>query len=697
MREAENLTDALPTFLDHVLSAFDLSAGEISLYDAKSNKLQQKVSLGWFKILEPFPTPPNEGVSGKVFSSGQPYFSDEFVLSDQVLPSMREKIPPGWGGVCVPLRSNKTIVGVLFVSSQLPRRISPQEVRLLESLADIAGSTFHRIRLLEETRKDARQMAIINKVGKLLSESLELDEIYERLQEAILGLIPKTSTVIFSLFDPEREMIVPVYAHHAGQRQDIATMKPIPLEPMGYGLQSHAIRTRLPVISNQFRKDMKEKVKTVQNIRTGGPDTQSSLYVPMLAKDRVVGVINLQSFEMEYFIQEHADILSVIGNSAAFAIENARLFKQNWLRLQRLKSLRTIDISITDSPNLDYTLEVILEQIENQLKVDAGVILVLNRSRQTLEFGAGRGFRTPALQNTKLKIGEGYAGQAALQRSLVEVRDLEHRKTDFLRSPTFSSEGFKVYFGIPLIAKNDVQGVLEVFLRTPFQPDAEWLDFLEALAGQAAIAIDSAKLFKDLEASNTNLVHAYDETIEGWSRAMDLRDEETEGHTRRVTEITLHLSQVMGISAEQLVQIRRGALLHDIGKMGVPDHILLKPGKLTDDEWIIMRKHPDFAYEMLSKIEYLIPALDIPYSHHEKWDGSGYPNGLKGTDIPLAARIFAIADVYDALTSDRPYRSAWSEERAIDYICSQSGTHFDPEVVRAFLQLEEKTLPGMNE
>ena len=178
---------------------------------------------------------------------------------------------------------------------------------------------------------------------------------------------------------------------------------------------------------------------------------------------------------------------------------------------------------------------------------------------------------------------------------------------------------------------------------------------------------------------------AYDATIEGWSRAMDLRDEETEGHTQRVTDLTLKLARLMGIRDDQLIHIRRGALLHDMGKLGIPDQILLKPGKLTDDEWVIMRKHPVYAYDMLSSIEYLRPALDIPYCHHEKWDGSGYPRGLKGEEIPLAARIFAVIDAWDALTSDRPYRKAWSREKTLAYIREQTGSHFDPQVVEVFL------------
>ncbi len=183
------------------------------------------------------------------------------------------------------------------------------------------------------------------------------------------------------------------------------------------------------------------------------------------------------------------------------------------------------------------------------------------------------------------------------------------------------------------------------------------------------------------------LAAAYEATVEGWSRALDLRDHETEGHSRRVTELTVRLARKMGATDAECVHIRRGALLHDIGKMGVPDGILHKPSALTPEEWELMRKHPSYAYELLSPIEYLHPAIDIPYCHHEKWDGSGYPRGLQGEAIPLAARMFAAVDIWDALRSDRPYRRAWSDRKTRDYLASLAGSHLDPQVVREFLAL----------
>ncbi len=187
--------------------------------------------------------------------------------------------------------------------------------------------------------------------------------------------------------------------------------------------------------------------------------------------------------------------------------------------------------------------------------------------------------------------------------------------------------------------------------------------------------------------ANQDLSDAYDATLEGWSHALELREQETAGHSQRAVAWTLRLAEALNVSQEELVHIRRGALLHDIGKMGIPDSILLKPGPLTADEWVVMRQHPVYAYHLLKNITHLQPALVIPYCHHEKWDGSGYPQGLKNEEIPFAARIFSVIDVWDALTSARPYRPAWPEEEVLSHIQKESGKSFDPRVVKTFLEI----------
>jgi putative nucleotidyltransferase with HDIG domain len=356
--------------------------------------------------------------------------------------------------------------------------------------------------------------------------------------------------------------------------------------------------------------------------------------------------------------------------------------------LNRLTALRAIDLAIASSLDLSLALNVVLEQATTQLQVDAAAILLLNPHNQVLEVAAARGFQSDEIGRTRLRLGEGLAGRAALERRLMHSPNLPEAGRTFTRSELLKRERFVAYHAAPLVAKGQIEGVLEVFHRSPLHADHNWLDFFKTLAGQAAIAVDNVNLFANLQTANLELKVAYDNTLEGWVRALDLRDKETEGHTQRVTDLTVRLARSMGVPEADLTHVYRGALLHDIGKMAIPDAVLLKPGPLTPEERKIIEQHPIYAYEFLSSIPYLRPALDIPYCHHEKWDGTGYPRGLKGEQISQVARIFAVVDVWDALRSDRPYRKGWPEDKVRQYIREQAGQHFDPRMSEVFLATE---------
>ncbi|CAM4395725.1 PAS domain S-box protein [Deinococcus marmoris] len=359
-------------------------------------------------------------------------------------------------------------------------------------------------------------------------------------------------------------------------------------------------------------------------------------------------------------------------------------------QLRSITGLRKIDHSIAASADLDVTLGLVLDNVRQQLGMDVATVLLFDPHRKTLTYTVTRGFYAEKLENSGTKLGVGLAGSAALIQQPISLTDLTHASALPAWRDVVRNEGLTAYYAVPLLSKGQVVGVLEVLHHQAWPLSLDWLSTLETLADQAAIAIDHARLVTELERSNVELRSAYDKNIEGWARALDLRDHETEGHSRRVTEMTHALCAALGFTPEQLIHVRRGALLHDIGKMGIPDAVLLKPGKLTEDEWSLMKKHPKYAAELLTPIEFLHPALEIPQNHHEKWDGSGYPRGLQGEAIPLAARAFAVVDVYDALMSDRPYRQAWTREKTMDHIQSGSGLHFDPEVVEVFVQMMEQ-------
>jgi HD-GYP domain-containing protein (c-di-GMP phosphodiesterase class II) len=356
-------------------------------------------------------------------------------------------------------------------------------------------------------------------------------------------------------------------------------------------------------------------------------------------------------------------------------------------QVEQMSILRSIDLAIASGLDLNLLLSMLLDRVMALMHVDAATILLLNPKTNVLEFAAGKGFRSNILQYTRLKLGEGCAGRVALERKMINIPDLRVNRVEFDRSPLFLQENFVTYFGVPLMAKGRVLGVLEIFHRAPLKPDTDLRNFLIMVGGQAAIAIDSAKMFSELQKSNIELSLAYDATIEGLSRALDLRDKETQEHTFRVTDITVRLAIRLGVDQSDLIHIRRGAILHDIGKVAIPDQILFKPGPLAEEEWEIMRRHPDIAVELLSPVSYLEPALEIPHWHHEKWNGTGYPDKLDREDIPFSARLFALADVYDALTSKRPYRGAWPKQDALRYIENEAGEHFDPKIVPEFLDL----------
>jgi PAS domain S-box-containing protein/putative nucleotidyltransferase with HDIG domain len=352
-------------------------------------------------------------------------------------------------------------------------------------------------------------------------------------------------------------------------------------------------------------------------------------------------------------------------------------------RLTRLSALHEIDMAITGSVDLRLTLGVVLDKVRSELRVDACSVWSYEKASRSLTRVVSQGLEALGRRRLEVHLGSGPVGRCGLERKLVRLRGPELAREQVVGN----GDKFGDYLAVPLVSKGQLQGVLEIFSSNALDTNEDWLEFLEALALQTAIAIDNVLLFQGLERAAVDVTLAYDATIEGWARALDLRDHETEGHSRRVTELSVSLARHMGVDEADMAHIRRGALLHDIGKLGVPDAILVKPGELTDEERKVMQRHPRLGYELLSPIGFLRPAIDIPYCHHEGWDGSGYPRGLRGEEIPLSARIFAAADVFDALTSDRPYRSAWAPARALQYLAERAGTQFDPRVVKAFLEL----------
>ncbi|MDI6770392.1 MAG: GAF domain-containing protein, partial [Anaerolineales bacterium] len=581
--------------------------------------------------------------------------------------------------MATPLLAGNTIIGVLNLLSDQIAAFREEDVEIVQAAAAPLAVALQNARLYAAEKRRAERLVELSKLGVEIAALHEASAVLNILVTRAAAIMESATCTVMLIDTSTNEAVL---AAQTGLPEGTLPELRIPLE---LPLLRHSVESSQPIIIPDINHDAPAMRAVLLR-----PDIHAFFAYPMLREGRAIGFITFSKLTPHTPSEEEVAACHLLAERAAVALENVRLFEETTRSLNQVQALHTIDMTIASSFDLRLTLNILLEQTKTQLGVDAVDALIYSPHTQMLDYAAGIGFRTTALQGTHLRLGQGYAGIAGLERKTIHISNLREHKMDFLRSPYFSAEEFDTYFGLPLIAKGQLKGVLEVFQRSPLQPNQNWMDFLETLAKQAAIAIDNASLFSDLQSSNTDLILAYNATIEGWSKALDLRDKETEGHTLRVTEMTLQLARGMGMGEAEIAHVRRGALLHDIGKMGIPDSILHNPGPLTDEEWAIMRRHPQYAFEMLSPIAYLRPALDIPSYHHEKWDGTGYPRGLKGEQIPLAARIFAVVDVYDALTSDRPYRKAWPEKKALNYIREQSEKHFDPQVVEAFLSYSKQ-------
>ncbi len=364
--------------------------------------------------------------------------------------------------------------------------------------------------------------------------------------------------------------------------------------------------------------------------------------------------------------------------------------------LRQMSILHNIDQAITTHTDYSSMSSAILSDIVSPGHVDAAVLFIPNmpgsgRMRGTGPLGLLRkaglaGLPDSAVDSSVLNWQMALANQVFQSCQPCYITNLDKENHPGAET-LLKVAGYKICAALPLMARRQAKGVLEFFLREDNSPDEDWKPFLQSLALQTAIGMDHVEMLENLKRSNRELALAYDETIKGWAQALELREKEDRGHAERVSELSVRLASAMGMNGEALDNMRRGAFLHDIGKMAVPDSILYKTGPLNSEEWVTMRQHPTVGYRMLSGIEYLKPALDVVYCHHEKWDGSGYPRNLKGVEIPLSARIFAVIDVWDALTNDRPYRLAWPDAEVRAYMKEQAGIHFEPGIIETFLKI----------
>ena len=553
---------------------------------------------------------------------------------------------------------------------------APRELEFLTSLARQTAVAIENARLFKEVQRRLQELETINRISTSLRITQSFDEMLPILLNETLQLAGTSHGSVW-LYEHTSDKLVQRVA--SGMETSLRQKSLSPME----GIVGYTFRTGKTYRSSELKNDSLLFEAERDSMIPG----YGAICIPIQSTAGPVGVL-VVVMEMERQITEEINLLSILAEIAGNSIHRAQLYDQSQRQVRRLTSLRDIDSAIASSFDLRLTLNILMDQTVSHLNIDAVNIGLYHPDLQSLTYLNGVGFTIPSPSRPQVRMGEGLAGQVLIKQQTCHITNLQNAP-EAKNEVLVKREGFVTYIGIPLIVKGQIKGVFEVFHRSPLSPTPDWMEFLHTLAGQAAIAIDSAQLFENLQRSNQELIQAYDTTLEGWARALELRDRETEGHTRRVTEMTMRLARYIGVNDTEMVNIYRGVLLHDIGKMGVPDHILKKEGKLTEEEWTEMRRHPVYAYNLLSPITFLRGVLDIPYCHHERWDGKGYPRGLKGEQIPLAARIFSVVDNWDALLSDRPYRKAWPLEKVKAYLRESAGTLLDPRIVEIFLSMVE--------
>ncbi|HAX71577.1 MAG TPA: GAF domain-containing protein [Anaerolineales bacterium] len=639
--------------------------------------------------------PLGTGIPGLAYSSQRAFFIPDIETEEQYQRQNLAQKARYRSLICVPLSGMDSLLGTFMLYFR--KRIRP-DAGLRETLTAIGkqlGISIERSRLFRQTSEQLKELQILQTVANALNRSANIQEALERSLEAVITAMNMRCGWVVLLDGFQKNRLAASYN------------LPPELDPADWS----AMRTHCRCIEllQLGKLDTAIKIVECQQLKkVTSPDYpyHSHASIPVRAGTMLLGNLNIVPPSGSAITIENYRLFSSIGDQIGVAIERARLYeqaKEQRTREQQIllghgqmllgeRKLQTI---------LNQTIKVVSDALQVEYAILALVAVDGNFSMKTdLGFSSSK---TQDIADVLLTDNSAIFQSIRVKMPVINLDlNLEKQLKINMDDQNIILTSSLI---VPMLMGEEALGSIAVYSQFPRQWSEDEIRLLSLLANQTAIAIENTRL---LEAEHTarkhaevlhlqtiqqsqDIILAYDTTIEGWSRALDLRDKETEEHTLRVTNLTIQLAQAFGISDVELKHIRRGALLHDIGKMGIPDNILRKSGALSDDERAMMHQHPQLAYEMLSPIAYLLPALDIPYCHHEKWDGTGYPRGLMREEIPLAARIFTVVDVFDALTSDRPYRPAWTKNKAIEYIRQQAGSHFDPRVVDVFLNLIGKS------
>ena len=513
-------------------------------------------------------------------------------------------------------------------------------------------------------------LTLLLELGRAFHSTLELDPLLGSILKQIQSALQCEGGSIW-LFDDGQTVLT--CTHAVGPHYEEVLKRTMPghiIGPLLHKNPDKALRVDDPAHPGEL-EDL------TRNLRA---NTRNLMVATLLARGELLGTVSvINKLGAPAFSEDDAAMLTALAGHAGVAIHNAQLYEQHHRNLERRVLLDQIGRHLQQTLDIDLLIPRIFEEVNKAIQAEGQTIWLLNAETGMIYCRFAVGPSTEELKNLSVPIGKGIVGATVEKQESLLIADAQNDPRLFRSADAKTGLVTRSLMSVPMVREGRSIGAIQAVNKISggfFTHDD--LDLLRSIADSAALAIENARLFTELQAS-------YDNTLDALAAALDLRDRETEGHSRRVVEYTARLAVQINMPTEEIYSIRRGALIHDIGKIGVPDAVLHKPGPLDPEERKIIERHPQAGYEMLVGIPYLQEEIKIVLAHQERWDGAGYPYNLKGKAIPLGARLFAIADTFDALTSDRPYRKGRPYEIARQIIAEEAGKQFDPLAVEAFL------------
>ncbi|MFH1825171.1 MAG: HD domain-containing phosphohydrolase [Candidatus Firestonebacteria bacterium] len=528
------------------------------------------------------------------------------------------------------------------------------------------------------------KLNIFQFIGKISTSSFDLDKMLDSIMDMIMATMKVDAGSLLLLNEDTDLLEFKVAKGEKGE--DVKKYK----FALGEGVVGWVTQTGKSQVvpdvlkDDHFKRDVAEEIKfPIENI----------LCVPLKIQEKVIGVIEIMNkFNKKRFIKEDLDLLESLAGQISLIIQNAKLFHDSQRKIEVLSTLIKVSAIINSTLNLNKLLNEVMESATQLLFAETSSIFLIDQEKQELYFEVVTGKTKERVSQIRIPISEGVAGWVARTGKSILVPDVTKDTRFYNKVDEKSSFKTKSIIAVPLKVKEKIIGVIEVLNKKDgslFYPYE--LELLESLSDQSAVAIDNAMVHKELQELFLN-------TITSLARAIESKDAYTGGHIDRIENFSLAIANELDLTIDDKERIRWAALFHDLGKIGIDEAILRKPGKLTNEEYEEIKKHPQLGADILKPIKqfsHIIPGI---LHHQERWDGKGYPNGFKGEAISIDGRIIAVADTFDAMTSDRPYRKGLPKEMAIGEIKKCAGTQFDPKVVESFLKCcEKRTVVTENE